>query len=169
MEATAAAPLTLKGAKISECGKFRYHLTRVWDLTGPKLGILGLNCSTADAVKDDPTIRREMGFARRLGYGSIYKGNIFAYRATDPKVMKRARDPVGPENDLWIKGIASCVDRLIVAWGAHGSFKNRDREVYELLRGKSLWCFGVTKDGHPKHPLYLRGDTPLVPWKPYWV
>jgi hypothetical protein len=154
---------------ISECGKFRYHLTRIWDPSAPKLGILGLNCSTADAVKDDRTICREMAFARRMGFGSLYKGNLFAFRATDPKKMKLAEDPIGPENDMWIKGIAGTVEKLVVAWGTHGTFKNRDREVYKLLHPMKLWCFGVTKDGHPKHPLYLLGDTPLVPWTPPWI
>ena len=155
-----------KGAFITPCKKFRYHLTRIWDPNKPKLMVVGLNCSTADARKNDPTVRREIMFAIHMGFGSLYKANLFAYRTKDPKKMKRARDPIGQENDLWISHLAEKCDKIAVAWGAHGSYLERDRAVEKILRatGKPLWCFGMTKDGFPKHPLYLPADTKLVEW-----
>jgi hypothetical protein len=156
-----------KGAFITPCKKFRYHLTRIWDSNKPKITVVGLNCSTADAEKNDPTVRREIMFAMDMGFGWLYKANLFAYRTKDPKKMKRARDPIGPDNDRWIAGMAKAAHKIVVAWGAHGSYLDRDRAVEKILRatGKPLWCFGVTKGGFPKHPLYLDSGTRLVEWK----
>jgi hypothetical protein len=151
-------------ALISPDSIYRYTLTRTWDETKPKLLVLGLNPSTADEKKDDPTVRREIGFAIRWGYGALLKGNIFAFRATDPKKMKLASDPIGPDNNRWILEMAGRAKCIVAAWGVHGSFMNRDQAVAKLLAWKALWCLGVTKGGFPKHPLYVKAVTPLVPW-----
>jgi hypothetical protein len=120
-----------------------------------------LNGSTADAEKDDPTIRRCIGFAKRWGYGSLEVVNLFGYRTTLPTELKKAPDPVGPENDQYIAAAAKRARKIIVAWGAHGAFKGRNKEVLDLLckSGFSAECLGTTKDGHPRHPLYISNNT----------
>lgn len=156
-------------AHISDCGRYRYSLGRMWDRRKPLLGIIGLNCSTADATKNDPTVTREIMFAVRDGFGGLLKGNVFAYRATDPKaMMAQGFDAIGPDNDRHIQVISCVSGKLVAAWGVHGSFLDQDRHIAELLRHKELFSFGSTKEGHPKHPLYLSKETALVPWKPYW-
>lgn len=119
-----------------------------------------LNPSTADAVKDDPTIRRVIGFARSWGCGSLQVLNLFAIRATDPRVMLAADDPVGPENDEHIARelrAAKSEDRFVLAaWGAHGGHRARDFHVmHRLVDGVDWRCLGRTHQGHPKHPLYV--------------
>jgi hypothetical protein len=154
-------------------GDYRYTLTR--DLGPPPLGIPGihpilfimLNPSTADADIDDPTIRRCMGFARRLGGTTLYVENLFAYRATSPKKMMEASDPVGPENDSRIRESLNmvnwCNGIVICAWGTNGSYKNRDQEVLKQIRSYTTpMCLGKTKHGFPKHPLYLHEMTPVI-------
>ena len=124
-----------------------------------------LNPSTADARRDDPTIRRCMGFARTWGYGGVEVVNLFALRATDPSRLRIARDPVGPENDAHIRAVARRSSALVVAWGIHGALRERDAEVLALLsRRAPTHSLGWTKDGHPRHPLYLRRDARLLPY-----
>lgn len=150
-----------RSAEFSRCRQYRYSLTRFWNESLPILPIIGLNPSTADEITDDPTIRRCIGFARSWGYGCIVMLNLFALRATDPKVMKAHPAPIGDANDdhlmIWTRG-----RRVLCAWGANGSFMNRDRAVLDLLADRDLVCLGTTKAGHPKHPLYIRGDTQPV-------
>jgi hypothetical protein len=114
---------------------------------------IGLNPSTADEVQDDPTIRRCIGYAKEWGYGAFCMTNIFAFRATDPRVMKTQADPVGPENDKWLTECAKDAGLIVAAWGAHGGHRNRDEEVIKLV--DNIMCLGTTKDGYPRHPLYL--------------
>lgn len=153
------------GAQLSDDRVYRYALTRMWDLGRPMCVIVGLNPSTADEDALDPTLRRCIRFAHREGYGGLWMGNLFAYRATDPKDMKAQADlAVGPENDRWLRDMAMWAGfgNAIAAWGAHGGWLGRDEEVKRLLGDYRLRCFGRTKAGHPKHPLYLPSDTPLV-------
>lgn len=158
-----------RSASFSTCKVYRYTLERVWDIDLPRLLWILLNPSTADAVTDDPTNRRGVGFSKLWGYGSCIFANLNAFRATDPKAMKAAADPVGPLNDSFILREARLADRIVLAWGASGGHRGRDREVLELLAGESemhgpapkLWCLGKTKAGYPKHPLYLKADTKL--------
>lgn len=86
---------------------------------------VGLNPSTADELLDDPTIRRCVAFARSWGYGALCMTNLFAFRATDPDVMKSADDPVGPENDQHLQDLANGASVVIAAWGVHGTFGGR--------------------------------------------
>lgn len=156
-----------RSAVFSDCGTYRYTLERVWDETLPRLLFLLLNSSTADAFGDDPTNRRGIDFGRRWGYGTVVFANLFGFRSPDPKVMKAAADPVGPDNDRHILEQASKADRIVIAWGTHGHHRSRDLEVLTLLTrsGKPLWHMVLTKAGHPRHPLYLAKTTELQRWE----
>ena len=118
-----------------------------------------LNPSTADAVRDDPTIRRCIGFARAWGYRRLVVTNIFALRATLPSALRGAADPVGPRNDRYILRAARDADRVVCAWGVHGALGNREAEVLALLRDLALENLGLTQGGYPRHPLYVAGLT----------
>lgn len=147
-------------AVIDETGQYRYSLVREWYPDLPRVAFIMLNGSTADGVRDDPTLRRCIGFARKYNFGSLEVVNLFGYRTTFPKELKQASDPVGPENDFHIKEAIRRATMVIVAWGTHGAFRKRDAEVLRLLNECHIIprCLGKTKTGHPKHPLYLRGD-----------
>jgi hypothetical protein len=151
-----------RSAHISACGNYRYSLERVWEPKQPSVLIIGLNPSAADAERDDPTLKRCIGFAKYWGYGGLVIGNLFAYRATDPRVLKQVADPIGLENDSWLARLREGTDRAVAAWGNHGSLYNRAQSVAGRL-GR-LYCLGCTTSGAPKHPLYVRATTQLVPW-----
>jgi hypothetical protein len=150
----------MSGAVFSPDRVYRYTLTRTWD-SGPTVAFIGLNPSTADETVDDPTIRRCIGFAKRWGYGTLVMLNLFAFRATDPRVMRAAGDPIGPENNAYIQAVAAEAGDVVAAWGVHGSYLGRDRAVRDLLFWRPS-ALGLTKDGHPRHPLYVRADATLV-------
>lgn len=147
-----------KDAFITPDGLYRYVLTRDWSDGAPLKTVvfIGLNPSTADAELDDPTIRRCVGFARAWGYNRLLMVNLFAFRATDPADMKRAADPEGEFNAPTVGGASHAADLTVVAWGTHGAFRDQGRRYLTGL--KNPYHLGLTKDGFPKHPLYLRGD-----------
>ena len=111
-------------AVYSDCETYRYLLTRVWG-PGPKALFVMLNPSTATEVQNDPTVERCERRARALGFGAFRVTNIFAYRATDPKVMRAAEDPVGPGNDAAIRQSIAWADSIFCAWGNHGLHLDR--------------------------------------------
>jgi hypothetical protein len=159
-------------ARISPCGLYRYELTR--ELGGDRTLIsIGLNPSTADAIEDDQTIEKDVGFARRWGCGRVLKLNAFAYRSRDPKAMARAAkdgvDIIGPENDMWIRAAVGWPEihdepnLVVVSWGRNID-PERQRAMAALLAGVDVWCLGTNKDGSPTHELYLSYETPLVRW-----
>lgn len=161
-------PILRSKAAFSPCRTWRYTLIRVWDLEEPLVMFVGLNPSTADEVQNDPTVRRCMGFAHDWGFGGLLMTNIFAFRATDPKVMKAHPDPVGPENDRYLVQSAREAAIIVGAWGNHGDHLNRDLLLKKLWYAEDLPvlnCLGKTREGQPKHPLYLRRDAELTP---YW-
>lgn len=147
----------------------RYLLARSWAPQLPTMTWVMLNPSTADAFTDDPTIRRCVSFARRAGYGGIKVVNLFALRAAHPADLRIRPDSVGACNDRILS--AHACGTVIAAWGAGGALNGRGAQVAGRLMsaGVALLCLGVTKDGHPKHPL-ARGrdrvpdDAPLMPW-----
>jgi hypothetical protein len=163
-------------AVFSACGQYRYLLTRRLTENGSEHGcepnkmatFIMLNPSTADATRNDPTIRRCIGFAQQWACGTLQVLNLFAVRATLPQTMKQTDDPVGPENQQWFERVlrAAPVDSHIVvcAWGVHGAFRGQDRVVLGWLRelGIASFALGVTRDGHPCHPLYLPYSAELV-------
>jgi hypothetical protein len=157
-----AYPLGAGQAVLSDDQAYRYRLSRIWDEAVPTMLVIGLNPSTADATNDDATIRRCRGFAAREGCGGLQVVNLFAYRSTDPAALTRVADPVGPDNDVHIAA-AEFAAVAVAAWGASGRLNGRDRDVTDLIHslGVPLRCWGYTKAGHPRHPLYLPGSTPL--------
>lgn len=152
-----------RSAVLSPCGRYRYSLRREWGVVAGRTAcFVMLNPSTADASIDDPTIRRCIGFARSWGCTALEVRNLFALRATDPKALRKADDPIGPEGDRYLSGIDA--DIVVAAWGAGVPFARDKRALVDLLAGHSLFCLGVTKQGHPRHPLYVRGDVLTVPF-----
>ncbi len=149
-------------AVYSDCERYRYLLTRTWDANGTRALFIMLNPSKATEVQNDPTVERCERRARALGFGAFRVANIFAWRDTDPKKMRAASDPIGPDNNQaildsvqnWIRP----QDQIIAAWGTHGEHLSRGQEMEKLLRtaGKPLYHLGLSKAGHPKHPLYIR-------------
>lgn len=157
----------IKTAIISPCHRYRYLLTRRWS-SGPLLGFVMLNPSTADASNDDQTIRRCMEFARREGAGGIRVVNLYALRATDPKEVRKAIDPFGPGNAdhvaLAATAAAATMTPVVCAWGTLGGDAVAGTVWALQNRNARLVCLGKTKDGHPRHPLYVKGTQPLVPF-----
>lgn len=159
-------------AVISRCGEYRYTLDRprgilVSPATRATAVFCMLNPSTADDENDDPTIRRCRGFMERWGSAGLLVVNLYALRSTDPRALWEHADPVGPENDHWLHRAAGEGGEVVCAWGANAK-PDRVRIAVALFRaaGARLLCLGTTKDGHPRHPLYVRGGQPLVPWEP---
>jgi len=155
-------------ASFSACGHYRWWLERLWQPEAPRLLFIGLNPSRADGQRDDPTLRRLLGFAQRWGYGSFEVLNLFARISPSPAVLRRAADPVGPQTDAWIRQrlAAQPEASLWLGWGNHGAWRDRDRAVLPLLAGRPLWVLGLTASGHPRHPLYVAGTVVLqpLPW-----
>lgn len=153
--------LGTSGALFSDCGRYRYRLTRIFDERRIAVNFIMLNPSTADGCSDDPTIRRCQNFARMWGFGRMVVTNIYGLRSTDPKALYRDPDPIGPKNDYHLVLEALCAAEVVCAWGAHGSAKSRGGFILSLLKARGIRpvCLGRTKSGEPKHPLYLRGDT----------
>lgn len=158
-----AAPFST--AVLSECGTYRYRLGRRWDNAKRDACFIMLNPSTADAHKDDPTIRRCIAFAKAWGCGGLVVVNLFALRSTDPRELYKHAEPIGGiENDRHIRKAIELCRPVVAAWGVHGALRSRDAEVLDIVRavGVELHCLKVTKDGHPAHPLYQPTDAELI-------
>lgn len=165
-----------RSAEVSSCGRYRYHLRRAWNLrpppklSGPALFVM-LNPSTADEREDDPTIRRCLRFSARFGATSLEAVNLYALRVAEPAELELAYDPIGPATDRWIADAASRARYVIVAWGAHRQAAARETIVWDLLSRSvpldvPIHCLGRTRDGSPRHPLYVRHDAKLDLWWP---
>ncbi|WP_349318878.1 DUF1643 domain-containing protein [Mycolicibacterium canariasense] len=153
----------VSSAVISECGTYRYRLTRIWDESKPVLAWAMLNPSKADGRLNDPTIRRCIAFAKAWGYGGITVVNQYALRATDPKQLWQHPDPIGPDNDAELAKAAERHSLIILAWGSNAT-PGRTTDVLRILsrvydRSGKLAVLGWTKGGEPRHPLYVRADT----------
>lgn len=158
------------GAHFSPDRLHRYWLVRQMT-TKPGIAVfVGLNPSTADETIDDPTIRRCIAFADEWGYGRMVMLNIHAYRSTDPRKLYEADDPMGPDNARTVMNLARGADLVVVAWGANRLDPRAQLLAVALSRLEGVKCLGLTKDGHPKHPLYLSRSTPLQDWPglPKW-
>lgn len=154
-------------AHFSPCERFRYTLFREWSAS-PSCLFLMLNPSTADAEQDDPTIRRCIGYAKAWGFGGLTVANLFALRSTDPAALYVAADPIGPDNDVTIDRLAREAGAVICAWGTHGARLDRGKHVGRRLTdaGVRLECLGTTRDGNPRHPLYLPRTAERLEWRP---
>lgn len=152
----------------SPCRKWRYTLWREWGTPGlptDYVQFIGLNPSTADETTDDHTIRKCIQFAKDWGYGALCMTNLFAWRDTDPTRMKQAKEPIGPENDRWLKQIADGAGIIIAAWGNHGNHQYRSVKVKWLLESSKLHCLRMTGKNQPEHPLYLPADLKPIPYE----
>jgi hypothetical protein len=154
-------------ATLSKDGRYRYILTRRWSDSGETALWVMLNPSVATASEDDPTIVRCIGFSKGFGASALTVVNLFALRATDPKkLLKNPQEALGPRNQEILEEVLKSANRVIVAWGAlsnklwMASLPSRD----VIRKYERLQCLGKTKRGAPRHPLYLRADSPLLPW-----
>ncbi len=158
--------------------KYRYTLWRSWpieDLLGFEssaetsahkfVQFIGLNPSTADETRDDPTVRRCCGFAKAWGFGAICMTNLFAFRATDPQVMLAEPFPHGAVNNTRLLEIGSGAGLIVAAWGTHGAHLDCGSFVRKMFFdcGLKLHHLGLNGDGSPKHPLYLASGTQRLP------
>lgn len=165
-------PLYMRGGA-DFCGPdgcYRVMLWRAWgDPDAPYPLLIGMNPSTAAADVNDPTVHKEIGFTQRWGFSRYYKGNVSAYRATDPKRLRKA--PIHCDENLpAIMAAAKGAAQVVVAFGnVKHEMRTLAEEVVAALRAAniSLWCFGMNGDGSPCHPLYLPSNTRLVEW-PGW-
>lgn len=159
----------LREAVLSADRRYRYRLTRRWDMERDWLGFVMLNPSTADGETDDATISKIIGFAKRMGAGGIWVTNLYAFRATNPKVMRKAADPVGPDNDQHIRQMLVECPRVVAAYGAHqpkGIARVREVERILLASETPTFAFAYTLHGFPRHPLYLANETKLQRFEP---
>jgi hypothetical protein len=167
-----SADVLCSGATMSLCGRYRSVLWREWNAAGPSILFVGMNPSVADAAVNDPTVAREMALAKREGASRYVKVNIVDYRATDPRALAVAEWPIRSADCLpTIIAQARQAHRsggfIVACWGAiQPMLEPYAVETERALRatGGRLLCLGFTQAGHPRHPLYLRKDTPLVPY-----
>ncbi len=150
-------------AVFDKAGKYRYSLSRIWNAEGAKAAFVMLNPSKADATLNDPTITRCIGFAEKMGCGSLEVVNLFAYRTAYPKELRVCVSPIGKLNDQYISAAVETANFVVVAWGNWGQLHGRDQEVLQLVASKSpVFCFGITGKGHPRHPLFLSYEVDLI-------
>ena len=156
-------------AQLSDDRMYRYQLTRPLTAGSGRTCVFAmLNPSTADESTDDPSVRRCKHFALRLRCSLLVIVNLYAYRATDPRQLRKAMDPVGPDNDGWLRDAAtqahSTNGYVIAAWGGHARPDRVHAATAVLAAAGPIHCLGTTKAGAPRHPLYLRNDSPLLTW-----
>jgi hypothetical protein len=142
-----------KHAILSKDNKYRYQLSRIWDEEKPKVLFIMLNPSIADTDIDDPTIRKVITFAKSWDYGGIFVGNLYAFRSTDPKVLRYINNPIGEDNIQHIQHLIGLTERVIYAWGNHQKEPSWLCDLVDIP-----YCIDVSKNGIPKHPLYLKSE-----------
>ena len=157
-------------AVLSDCKKYRYSLTRVWDDNKPRVLFIMLNPSTADAEKDDPTIRRCIGFAKDWGYGGVYVVNLFSLRATNPKDLLTSTFVVGIENEKWFRRMSALAHLVVCAWGNSSIVNKLQKRLDHGWKplswiSKPLYYIELSNDGTPKHPLYLPKNLTPIPYE----
>lgn len=158
----------ISSAKFSSCGKYRQLLTRCWNSTQAKVLFIGMNPSVADLTVDDPTVRKECGFAQREGFGTLLKCNVMDYRATSPRtLLEQGLQPTSLDNLQVIQEQLLLTDKVVCVWGRlHQNLRPYAAQVASLLQKHKVqpFCLGVNLDGSPKHPLYLANNTGFQPF-----
>jgi hypothetical protein len=152
-------------AKLSKCRLYRYALWRTWDESKPFVLFVGLNPSTADETADDPTLTRCINYAKSWGYGGVCMSNLFAFRATDPLDMRASQDPIGKENNKWLRKLAKDAGLVVAAWGNGGVHLERSDQVKKFL--SNVYCLKINRSGEPAHPLYQAARLKPVPLDTY--
>jgi hypothetical protein len=157
-------------ALFSDDEKYRYILERIWDSTGKRILFIMLNPSTADAKKNDPTVKRCCDYAKKWGYGSIVVCNLFAYRSTYPEALVTVENPVGEHNMEYIGKAMGVADKIVAAWGNNVLPNFHMHTVYSVVEkaremGKDIYCLGTNDNGQPVHPLYQKGDITPIVWR----
>lgn len=149
-------------AIFSEDDRYRYTLRRRWEGDKESVLFMMLNPSTADAMEDDPTIRRCIGFAKHWGFGGLIVWNLYALRATNPNELLAAADPVGPENDVYLPSLLAASGYVVAAWGVNPNLACSDRDESALCRliDVDVYCLGRWGNGQPRHPLYVPANRP---------
>jgi len=155
----------ITGAVLSEERRYRYRLNRIWDAEKPAALFIGLNPSTADEYTDDPTIRRCMSYAKAWNYGGIVMANLFAYRATDPRMMLRQEDPEGRLNEQYLDAAIEDTWVTVCCWGSERQPAVHAQADRLRHRHGDLTYLRLNKDGSPAHPLYLPGNLKPIPWE----
>ena len=156
-----------KNATFSNCRKYRYSLSRIWDKKKKLVLFIGLNPSTANEEVDDPTIRRCVNYVQNWGYGGLIMVNLFAYRVTLPSGLKKVKYPIGEDNDKYIMTLSKKADITVAAWGNNGNLYGRDKQVFDLI--SNLMCLKLNKSGQPAHPLYLKKNIKLTKFLDYAI
>ena len=156
-----------KNATFSNCRKYRYSLSRIWDKKKKLVLFVGLNPSTANEEVDDPTIRRCVNYVQNWGYGGLIMVNLFAYRVTLPSGLKKVKYPIGEDNDKYIMTLSKKADITVAAWGNNGNLYGRDKQVFDLI--PNLMCLKLNKSGQPAHPLYLKKNIKLTKFLDYAI
>ena len=156
-----------KNATFSNCRKYRYSLSRIWDKKKKLVLFIGLNPSTANEEVDDPTIRRCVNYVQNWGYGGLIMVNLFAYRVMLPSGLKKVKYPIGEDNDKYIMTLSKKADITIAAWGNNGNLYGRDKQVFDLI--PNLMCLKLNKSGQPAHPLYLKKNIKLTKFLDYAI
>jgi hypothetical protein len=152
-----------QGAIFSDDGKFRYALWRVWSPNKPMMISISLNPSKAGAIQSDPTITRDMRRASNMGFGGLFKGNLYAYVSTDPNALLGDGDFVGEKTDYYLREMIKLSALHLVGWGSFKPVYKRAPIVLSMI--PDPYCLGVNADGQPKHPLYISYATQLVKYK----
>lgn len=152
------------GAIFSPDRIFRYVLWRIWSQSRPLLMCTGLNPSKASETVTDPTVTQVCVRADRAGFGGLLMTNMYGFVSTDPKRLLEDSDHVGPENDAYLREMIRLAGRHLCAWGAFPAAAKREAVVLAMF--KDPYCLGVTQGGHPRHPLRISYDTPMVPYRP---
>lgn len=150
-----------KDAVFSPCRRYRYALWRIWHKNKPWVLFIGLNPSIADETNDDPTLIRCIHFAKNWGYGGVCMANLFAYRATKPRVLRSRKNIIGKDNDKWLITLTKDAGLVVAAWGNQGQYKQRANHVKAMIG--PIHYLKLTQRNEPAHPLYLKADlTPIL-------
>ncbi len=155
--------IKISGAEFSDCRRYRYALWRIWDENKPKMMFIGLNPSTADETAPDPTITRVCGIAETNGFGGIYMMNCFPFVTADPDLLELNGDALDI-NNRHLKQIAEKCQEIVFAWGDFKVVKKEGRDLAMRAMFPNAKALHINKSGSPKHPLYCRKTSTLIPF-----